>query len=205
MCSVSVRFCWPRLLFFYVGLAHDDRRRGRAETRRHALDPLRGCGRKPAAAVAAIGAGEFVGGADDADVAAARSVAVDWPIELYLEADNAHDFTSAISTLRYCLIVRVPTRIRLSRAALAIGSGLCSTRASSVLAPFNPVVTITNTSFPRYWGLRSPLRLASDRRRGYARRSRTLRSQVSPAQSRSRGRCGRHRRTTAARGASSRP
>src|SRR5262249_35550599 len=52
------------------------------------------------------------------------------------------------STLRYSLIVRVPTRIRLSRKALAIGSGLCSTRASSVLAPFNPVVMITNTSFP---------------------------------------------------------
>src|SRR5262249_5971918 len=117
----------------------------------------------------------------DADVATARSVAVDWPIELYLEVDNAHDFTSAISTLGYCLIVRVPTRIRLSRAALAIGSGLCSTRASSVLAPFNPVVMITNISFPRYWGLRSPLRAALGRCRGCARRSRRLRSQVSPA------------------------
>src|SRR5262249_47897165 len=182
MCSVSVRFCWPRLLFFYVGLAHDDRRRGRAETRRHALDPLRGCGRKPAAAVAAIGAGEFVGGADDADVPAAWAFAVDWPIELYLEADNAHDFTSAISNLRYCLIVRVPTRLRLSRAAFAIGSGLCSTRASSVLSPFNPVVMIANTSFPRYWELRSPLRPASDRRRCCARRSRRPRSKVCLAQ-----------------------
>src|SRR5262249_7616572 len=194
MCSVSVRFCWPRLLFFYVGLAHDDRRRGRAETRRHALDAMRGCGRKPAAAVAAIGAGEFVGGADDADVPAAWALAVDWPIELYLEAGNAHDLTFLISTLRYCLIVRVPTRIRLSRAALAIGSGLCSTWASSVLAPFNPVVMITNTSFPRYWGLRSPLRAASDRRRCCVRRSRRLRSHVCPAQSRSHGRCGRRRR-----------
>src|SRR5215472_4826581 len=181
MCSVCVRFYWRRLLFFYVGLAHDDRRRGRAETRRHALDPLRGCGREPPAAVAAIGAGEFVGGADDADIPTAWALAVDWPIELYLEVDNAHDFTSTISTLRYCLIVRVPTRIRLSRANLAIGSGLCSTRASSVLAPFNPVVMITNTSFPRYWGLRLPLRPASDRRRGCARRSRRLRSQTGRA------------------------
>src|SRR5262249_26305554 len=126
--------------------------------------------------------GEFVGGADDADVATARSVAVDWPIELYLEVDNAHDCTSTISTLRYCLIVRVPTRIRLIRAALAIGSGLCSTRASSVLAPFNPVVMILNTSFPRYWELRSPLRAASGRCRGCARRSRRLRNRFCRAQ-----------------------
>src|SRR5215831_5705157 len=46
--------------------------------------------------LAAVGAGEFAGmrplaGADDADVATARSVAVDWPIELYLEVDEVHD------------------------------------------------------------------------------------------------------------------
>src|SRR5262249_16803260 len=114
---VQCEFCWRRLLFFYVGLAHDDRRRGRAETRRPVLDPLRGCGRKPAA----IGAGEFIGGAYDADVPAAWALTVEWTVELYLEADKAHDLTSAISTLRYCLIVRLPTLIRLSRAALAIG------------------------------------------------------------------------------------
>src|SRR5262249_14214049 len=87
-CSTRVWFCWRRLLFFYVGLAHDDRRRGCAETRRHALDPLRGCGREPAAAVAAIGAGEFVGGADDADVATARSVAVDWHRSIRSDTDK---------------------------------------------------------------------------------------------------------------------
>src|SRR5215470_4182217 len=84
---VQCEFCWRRLLFFYVGLAHDDRRRGRAETRRHALDPLRGCGREPAAAVAAIGAIDLVAVGDDADVAAARLLAVGGAVELHLEAN----------------------------------------------------------------------------------------------------------------------
>src|SRR5262249_17750908 len=70
------------LLFVDTRLAHDDRRRGCAETRRHALDPLCGWLAEPASVLAAVGAMQFasvwsLADADDADVATARSVAVD--------------------------------------------------------------------------------------------------------------------------------
>src|SRR5262245_23561362 len=85
--------CAGRLLFECVGLAHDDRRSGRAEARHHFPNPLRGRFAEPAAMLPAVGAGEFADmwlacRADGADIAAARPLAIDGTIEFQLKADQ---------------------------------------------------------------------------------------------------------------------
>src|SRR5262249_4695327 len=88
----ALGFCGWRLLFKRVGLAHDDRRGRCAEARHDVFDPLR-CGyAEPATVLAAVGTAKFTGmgpfaGADDADIAAARPLAIDGAVELHLEAD----------------------------------------------------------------------------------------------------------------------
>src|SRR6516162_10714664 len=81
------------LLFECLGLAHDDRRGRRAEARGDVFDPMRSGFTEPPAMLAAIGAVKFAGmrsfaRSNDADVAAARPIAVDWPVELDLQADE---------------------------------------------------------------------------------------------------------------------
>ena len=81
------------LLFECVGLAHDDRRGRRAEARGDVFDPMRSGFTEPPAMLAAIGAVKFAGmrsfaRSNDADVAAARALPIDGPIEPHLEADQ---------------------------------------------------------------------------------------------------------------------
>jgi len=73
-----------------VCFAHGDHLE-RAEACYDVLDPLRGWFGQPAAMLAAVGANELTGmraarRADRADVSAARSLAIDGPIEFHLEA-----------------------------------------------------------------------------------------------------------------------
>src|SRR5262249_3930945 len=88
-----MRFCGRRLLFKRVGLAHDDRRGWRAEARHDVFDPCGGGFAEPSAVLAAVGAVKFAGmwsfrWTNDADVAAARALPIDGPIEPHLEADQ---------------------------------------------------------------------------------------------------------------------
>src|SRR5262245_57766679 len=97
-----MRFCGRRLLFKCMPLADRDRSRRRTEACRHLPDPVRGVFAEPAAMLTAIGAAQRSGvwlsaGTDDADVTAARALAVDGAIKLDLETNDAHCWPSSIS------------------------------------------------------------------------------------------------------------
>ena len=92
--AVSDDFCpaspMPVLVLFeHVKFAQNDRRLGRAKI----LDPRCGGFAEPSTMLAAVGAVNFAGmwsfrWTNDADVAAARALPIEGPIEPHLEADQ---------------------------------------------------------------------------------------------------------------------